>query len=79
MGKISCRIGAVLLALVVGFYAGQTTKPATAKAAAATRVVHVQVSDSAPVPGWGFGTATGISCIAGSGGNADCYVVIQGN
>jgi hypothetical protein len=79
MRKIAFRSGTVLLALVVAFYAGRMTKPVTASAASATRIVHVQVSDSAAVPGWGTGTATGISCIAGSGGNADCYVVIQGN
>jgi hypothetical protein len=79
MGKIAFRSSAVLLALAVAFYAGRMTKPVTARAASATRIVHVQVSDSAAVPGWGTGTATGISCIAGSGGSADCYVVIQGN
>ena len=79
MGKVTFRVTAVILALVVGFYAGRMTKPATAKAAAATRVVHVQVTDAAVVPGWGLGTATGISCTPGSAGSADCYVVIQGN
>jgi len=39
----------------------------------------VQVTDAAVVPGWGLGTATGISCTPGSAGSADCYVVIQGN
>lgn len=80
MRKSALRIAAVVCAVSIGFLLGRITKPTTVRAAgAASRIVRVQVSDAwAVIPGWGNGTATGISCIPAAAGG-DCYVVLQGN
>jgi hypothetical protein len=79
MRKLTVRCIVLLSVLTVGFAMGRLTKPPSVKASTgATRVVHVQVSDSTTVPGWGTGTATGISCLPAQTG-ADCYVILQGN
>lgn len=78
MSKVN-KMAVIVIAVMVGVVIGRLSKPPSAKAAAASRIVHIQVNDSsAAIPGWGLGTATGISCIRGEDG-ADCYVVLQGN
>ena len=81
MRKAAVRTLPVLFALVIGFCLGRVTNPFPVKATtpSATRVVRIPVSDSAVVPGSGIGPAVGISCVSGSGGSGDCYVLLQGS